>query len=241
MSSRSWSESYREGGQDGDCCRFLLPSAWACREAGLSSPAGSLLLVLCPQSASCLSVCSLPPKHSSEGHTCSYNRQHLIPAGTWHTRKHAGIEWKMDVSLCSQRLRTQPEFLTCSRGWARCEAARLGGGQGISSGHGSHGHLCGYVWVVFAGWEELGSPAARAPSILCKCSCLSELPASSRSRRTCRAGWAPRASWACFSSALTQERFSRRPGGLTDNAWPFTFGHVVGVQLEVLRELHCRL
>lgn len=41
---------------------------------------------------------------------------------------------------------------------------------------------------VFAGWEELGSPAARAPSILCKCSCLSELPASSE--RAVRAGLA---------------------------------------------------
>lgn len=36
----------------------------------------------------------------------------------------------MDVSLCSQRLGTQPEFLTCSRGWAGCETARLGGWSG---------------------------------------------------------------------------------------------------------------
>lgn len=44
-----------------------------------------------------------------------------------------------------------------------------------------------------------------------------------------------------FSSALTQERFSSRLDGLADNAWPFTFGHVVGVQPEVSSELRCRL
>lgn len=95
----------------------------------------------------------------------------------------------MDVSLCSQRLGTQPEFLTCSRGWAGCETARLGGWSGrFFRARVSQSPVRVRMGGVFAGWEELGSPAARAPSILCKCSCLSELPASSE--RAVRAGLA---------------------------------------------------
>lgn len=113
--------------------------------------------------------------------------------------------------------------------------------------HRSYCDLCGYAGGVC--WsEELRSPAARAPGLRGKCS---HPPESA-----CR-GWPPprllrgtRGVWcwpgsqsklACFSSALTQERFSSRPGGLADNAWPFTFRHVVGVQLEVPRESHRRL
>ena len=121
--------------------------------------------------------------------------------------KYLEIHWKVNPSLCSQRLGNQPAVLTCFQGWYWCGAARLGWESGFLLFSPwvqvSHYYLVGAG--VLAGRVELRSPASFTNVAVCRSGVGGMLDSGS----------APRASWFCLSSALTQKRFSSGPGGLT--------------------------
>lgn len=178
--------------------------------------------------ASCSPVGPLPPQRdrvlgatgsTTASGTCVHTMPVQIPGNS--------LESKPKPSLT--RPGDQPGVLTGSQGWAGCGAARLGWSQASSSsllGCWSHCHLEGPG--VLAGWAELRWPASFVSAAVCR-SGAGGIPDS---------GPAPRARWFCLSSALTQKRFSSRPGGLTIRLGLSHLGTWLG-SVQGPGELHC--
>ena len=104
----------------------------------------------------------------------------------------------------------------------------LRAGPSAFRGRGSPCYRCGSGRRWLEGALGSYSPHTRVPRV--------QLPAAEHCVPSRRAPGA-----AGVSRLSVKAGVSQGIGGLTDKAWPFTPGHVAGVQLEVPRESHCGL